>query len=160
MSALQIPAEHDPFRFDRFKSAIHRVETPNYNQRAGEILDDLSRRQAQSAFLTVKYGLINAEEELDRISAIEPDWDSYGAPSPSPAAILASREILRALAGDLILPSAIVASADGGVSIYFMSRNRTAYIESYNNGSQALVMYDQDGNTEVLELETKFPGPL
>jgi hypothetical protein len=46
----------------------------------------------------------------------------------------------------------IVPSAEGGVSIYFMSGNRTVYVESYNQGSQALVMYDQHGNTEVLEV--------
>jgi hypothetical protein len=33
-----------------------------------------------------------------------------------------------------------------------MTGNRTAYVESYNQGSQVLVMYDQQGNTEVLEV--------
>jgi hypothetical protein len=152
MSAAQIPPEHDPFRFDRFMPAIHGVETENYRQLAEEFRDDYSRRLTQSTFWTIKYGLIDAERELDRISNFQSNWDSYGAPPPSAAAILASREILTELAGALILPSAIVPSAEGGVSIYFMSGNRTAYIESYNHGSQALVMYDQQGNTEVLEL--------
>jgi hypothetical protein len=152
MPAAQTPAEHDPFRFDRFPPAIHEVETENYKRRTGEIRDDLSRMLAQSTFWTIKYGLIDAERELDRISNMEPDWDSYGAEPPSDKAIRATRETLKELVGDLLLPSAIVPSAEGGVSIYFMSGNRTAYIETYNQGSQALVMYDQQGNTEVLEL--------
>jgi hypothetical protein len=152
MPQAQIPPERDPFRFDRFRPAIHRVETPNYNQRTGELRDDLLRRREQSVFLTIKYGLIDAEGELHRISSMERDWDSYGAEPPRANSIRASREILEDLAGALILPSTIVPSAEGGVSIYFMTGNRTAYVESYNQGSQVLVMYDQQGNTEVLEV--------
>jgi hypothetical protein len=79
-------------------------------------------------------------------------WDSYGAETPDGNAVRASREILQELAGALILPSTIVPSAEGGVSIYFMTGHRTVYIESYNQGSQTLVMYDQDGTAEVLEI--------
>jgi hypothetical protein len=129
------------------------VETPSYDQRAGEFRDDLLRRLEQSTFLTIKYGLIDAEGALDRISHMERDWDTYGAEPPTANAIRASREILKDLAESLLLPSTIVPSAEGGVSIYFMTGQRTVYIESYNQGSQALVMYDQSGNTEVLEIE-------
>jgi hypothetical protein len=157
MPAVQMPPENDPFRFDRFRPAIHEVETQNYKQRTGEIRDDLFRRLEQSTFLTIKYGLIDAEGELDRISNMTTDWDSYGAEPPSADAIRASREILGELAGALILPSTIVPSAEGGVSIYFMTGNRTAYIETYNQGTQVLVMYDQQGNTEVLDLGNDIP---
>ncbi len=34
---------------------------------------------------------------------------------------------------------------------------RTVYVESYNQGFQALVMYDQDGNAEVLEIGRDIP---
>jgi hypothetical protein len=155
--AAQIPPERDPFRLDRFKTAIHGVETQNYNQRTGEIRVNLARMLEQSTFLTIKYGLIDAQGELDRISNMESDWDSYGAEPPGADAIRASREILTELAGALILPSTIVPSAEGGVSIYFMSGDRTAYIETYNQGPQALVMYDQHGSTEVLELGSDIP---
>jgi hypothetical protein len=152
MPAARMPPERDPFRLDRFRPAIHRVETPSYNQRAGELWDDWFRRLEQSTFLTIKYGLIDAEGALDRISSMERDWDSYGAEPPGANAIRASKEILQELAGALILPSAIVPSAEGGISIYFMTGHRTVYVESYNEGSQALVMYDQNGNAEVLEI--------
>ena len=152
MPAAQQPPERDPFRSDRFRPAIQRVETPNYNQRIGELRNDWGSRLKQSASLTIKYGLIDAEGALDRISRMESDWDSYGAAAPSVHAIQASREILEELAEALILPSTIVPSADGGVSVYFMSGDRTVYVESYRQGTQALVMYDQVGNAEVLEI--------
>lgn len=157
MPAIQMPPERDPFRLDRFKTAIHRVETASYNQRTGELRDDLTRWRVQSTFLTIKYGLIDAEAALDRISKMERDWDSYGAEPPDANAVRASKEILEELAGSLILPSTIVPSAEGGVSIYFMTGHRTVYIESYNQGSQTLVMYDQDGTAEVLEIGPDIP---
>ena len=135
MPAAQVPPARDPFWIDRFRPAIHRVETPNYNQRTGELRDDWLRRLEQSTFLTIKYGLIDAEEALDRISSMERDWDSYGAEPPSANAIRASRETLEELAGALILPSTIVPSAEGGVSFYFMTGHRTVYVETYNRGS-------------------------
>jgi hypothetical protein len=134
------------------RPAIHRVETQNYNQRASEITEDLFRRLGQSTYLTVKYGLVDAEGALDRISAMEMGWDSYGAEPPAADAIRASKGILRQLATELILPSTIVPSAEGGVSLYFMKSQRTVYVESYNEGSQSLVMYDRDGSAEVLEI--------
>src|SRR5580704_7883527 len=118
MPAAQIPPQRDAFRADRFRPSIHGVETQNYNQSTGEVREDFLRRLEQSTFLTIKYGLIDAEEELDRISNMTRDWDSYGAEAPSPDAIRASREILNELAGALILPSTIVPSAEGGVSTY------------------------------------------
>jgi len=157
MPAVQMPPERDPFWHDRFIPAICRVETGNYSQRTRELRDDWFRRRDQSTFLTIKYGLIDAERALDRISNMERDWDSYGAEPPSADAVRASKEILEELAGALILPSTIVPSAEGGVSIYFMTGRRTVYVESYNQGSQALVMYDNNGDAEVLEIGREIP---
>lgn len=146
------PPERDPFRFDRFKPAIHRVESVGYDQRAGEVLDYLQRSLGQSKFLRIKYGLIDAQGTLDRLSRLESGWDSYGAEPPGPEAIRSSKEVLDQLAGDLILPSTIVPSAEGCVSIYFMTGDRTAFVESNNQGGQALVMYDRNGDVNVLEI--------
>jgi hypothetical protein len=122
-------------------------------------LDDLLRegfKTSGSAFWTIKYGLTHAEQELDGLGNLAQNWDSYGAEPPSREAIQASRTVLAELAGALILPSTIVPSASGGVSIYFMSGDRTAYIESYNDGNQALVMYGEHEPPEVLELGTEI----
>lgn len=146
------PRERDPFRFERFKPAIHRVESVSYGQRTGEVLEYWQRSLGQSKFLRVKYGLIDAEGTLDRLSRLESGWDSYGAAPPGPEAIQLSKEVLNQLAGDLILPSTIVPSAEGGVSIYFMTGDRTAFVETNNEGVQALVMYDRNGALDVLEI--------
>ena len=111
----------------------------------------------QGIFLTIKYGMINGQATLDRTSKMEPNWDSYGAEAPSADSIKASKAILAKLSKELVLPSAIVASAGGGISIYFIVGSRTAYVETYNDGSQALVMYDKDGNSEILEIGSEIP---
>jgi len=49
-------------------------------------------------------------------------------------AVRASKEILEELAGALILAVYNRPSAEGGISIYFMTGHRTVYIESYNQG--------------------------
>jgi hypothetical protein len=38
-----------------------------------------------------------------------------------------------------------------------MSGQRTVYVESYNHGTQVLVMYDQEGNADVLEIGRDIP---
>jgi len=128
------------------------VQTDNYRPTATQALAVWVEKRSQSTSLRIKYGLMDAESELSRLSVLRSNWDSYGADAPSAQAIDAARIILNELAATLIRPSTVVASASGGVSIYFMHGNRTAYIENYNDGSQALVMYDQNGSTEVLEL--------
>jgi hypothetical protein len=144
MPSTPPPPQTELFRLERFRPEVHRAETQDYTS----VFNNLS----QSTFWKVKYGLLDADVELERISGIEANWDSYGAEPPSATAISVSRAILAELAGSLILPSAIVPSAEGGVSIYFMSGDRSAYVETDNQGAQALVLYDQLGNTEVLEL--------
>jgi hypothetical protein len=134
--------------FDRYIPKIERIENENYNELAKRAFGSV----IESKFLEIKYGLIDADVELKKLARLTPGWDSYGAESPSAAAIDASRRTLRELAVGLILPSSIVPSAGGGVSIYFMDNDRTAYIENYNDGTQALVMYDLHGHTDVLEI--------
>ncbi|MGH2559593.1 MAG: hypothetical protein ACRDJH_11055 [Thermomicrobiales bacterium] len=60
---------------------------------------------------------------LNELADLPPDWDSYGANPPNPAAIAKAREILLELtqplrlAGTRIEPSTIGARADGGIMI-------------------------------------------
>src|SRR6266852_3425578 len=121
-----MPALHVPpvGHLDRFVPAIRRVETSNYAELLREWSNMFSQRLSQSTFLTTKYGLINVEQELDNVSELQHGWDSYGAAPPTAEAIGASRTILRELAGALMCPSAIVPSAEGGVSIYFIKDDR------------------------------------
>src|SRR6266481_506682 len=83
--------------FDRFGPGLRRVETENYSQRTDELARDWRKMISQSAFLRIKYGMIDAENELEAISHLTADWDSYGAEAPSPAAISAAKSILEKL---------------------------------------------------------------
>jgi hypothetical protein len=150
--APQATPDTRPRQSANFIPEIHIVETGAYSIKRDQLRDEVSNWLENSAFLTIKYGLINVDDELARLSQLQPNWDSYGAEPPSGEAIRSARSILGELFSGLILPSAIVPSAGGGVSIYFMKGVRTSYIENYNSGAQALVMFDQEGNSEVLEL--------
>jgi hypothetical protein len=135
------------------RSVSQHLETRVY----GHVEADLQKWLNGSQFLTIKYGMINSEEILQRLSHLSPNWDSYGAPSPNANAVQASREVLKHLAENHILPTSIVASAEGGIAIYFMRGERSAYIESDNEGDQTLVLYGRQIPTEVLEVETEIP---
>jgi len=126
------------------------VETQDYLNVTQKVRQSFNLMQ--SSFLRMKYAKHNIEMELQRMSLLRKDWDSYGAEPPSSAAIDAARGIIAQMADSLIFPSVIVPSATGGVSVYRFNHPRTVYIENYNDGRQALVMYDQDGNTDVLEI--------
>jgi hypothetical protein len=145
-------ADHPRHLRSQMEEPTAYVQTDNYRPTATQALAVWVEKRSQSASLRIKYGLMDAEGELSRLSVLKNNWDSYGADAPSAQAIDAARIMLHELAAALIRPSTVVGSAGGGVSIYFMHGNRTAYIENYNDGSQALVMYDQNGTTEVLEL--------
>ena len=146
------PAQH----IERYLPELSTVATENYSRRTEEIARDWTQMLSRSAFLKVKYGLIDAKGVLDALSHLRTDWDSYGAQPPSTLAITATRGILEQLCSSLILPTTIVPSATGGVSVYFVSGERSAYVENYNDGTQALVMYDRNGATEVLEIGTEI----
>ena len=151
MPVLQPPPPSNELRLDRYLPAHQITAETSCKVEPGELL-----KLNNSAFLSVKYArinrLVNEEHELERISRLAPDWDSYGAEPPAQESINSAKSILGLLAGVQVLPSSIVPSAGGGVSIYFVKGDRTAYVENYNNGSQALVMYDDQGFTEVLEI--------
>jgi hypothetical protein len=59
-------------------------------------------------------------ERLLKLSRLEPDWDSYGALSPSPQAIAAAGALISriiARAGAKGVPHEIMPIADGGISL-------------------------------------------
>ena len=78
---------------------------------------------------------------LDRMLLLRPDWDSYGADPPSDAAISLARAALFALWEEHLPPSAVVASAEGGVGIIFVWPGRYADIEFLNDGDILVSSY-------------------
>jgi hypothetical protein len=157
MPQPQIPPVRHLQTFDRLgQLAIHGGAPENYRAKAEELACMWIQMLSQSEFLRIKYGMIDAERELESMAALRNDWDSYGANPPSADAVQASKSILSKLYEALIRPTTIVPSAEGGVSIYFVNGDRSAYVENYNDGSQALVMYDRQGSVQVLEIGTEI----
>jgi len=71
-------------------------------------------------------------------------------------AVRASKEILEELAGALILPSTIVPSAEGGISIYFMTAIGLSISKATIRGLDTRDVRSQ-WHAEVLEIGATFP---
>lgn len=82
-----------------------------------------------------------AEQKLNDMASLAPNWDSYGAQPPNPEARVRAREILIVLQGLSLPPSAIVPSSEGGVAICFLESGRYADIECLNTGEILAVTY-------------------
>lgn len=83
----------------------------------------------------------NLDEQLATICQLGDNWDSYGAPAPSrETAELAHRTVIMSEMARA-LPSAIVASAQGGVALCWDVEDKHAYIEFCNDGSTILATY-------------------
>jgi len=87
-----------------------------------------------------------AEQKLNDMDFIAPNWDSYGAPPPGREARNCAREILILLQRQSLPPSAIVPSSEGGVAICFLESGAYADIECLNTGEILAVTYK--GNDE------------
>ena len=57
------------------------------------------------------------------------NWDSYGAERPSDATRENTLDLLRRLKRRGFAPSAVIASAEGGIATYFFHASKTAYVE-------------------------------
>lgn len=82
-----------------------------------------------------------AESRIQRLSALQPDWDGYGAPAPNRTAIQTTRRILSLLEPYDLNHASIVPSVEGGVAICFVRGDRYADIESLNDGRMLGVHY-------------------
>jgi len=140
-----------------YPSAIH-WSVRRYRQRASNqplrerLKRGIERSKEMSRSLTLESDFASAESELELAARLENDWDSYGAAAPSVEAIRRAGELLRDLRAKQFLPTTIVPSAEGGVAFYFISGDRTSYIEYRNSGEAILAMYAPVGEPEIREL--------
>jgi hypothetical protein len=87
-----------------------------------------------------------AEQKLNDMGKLAPNWDSYGAQPPTAEARDCAREILILLQSQSFPPSTIVPSSEGGVAICFLESDKYADIECLNTGEILAVTYK--GNDE------------
>lgn len=75
------------------------------------------------------------------------------AEAPHEKAIACASEILQKLEDDMVLPSRVVASAEGGVAICFMNGGSYADIECFNDGTILGVVSNEHDRPDVWEIE-------
>ena len=93
------------------------------------------------------------QAQLFKSAAYGANWDSYGAEAPSPNSVAAVQIFLGEAQALEILPTAIVASAEGGLAAYFIAGGRTSYIEFYNDGETIVAHYGADCLSVVAPIE-------
>lgn len=118
------------------------------------------QNDAQLTPVTVVEGpkewLHDCVKQLNQLSKLEDDWDSYGAEAPNQWTINCAREVLKNLASEDLKPSSIDASVEGGVCLSFQSKSHYGDIECFNSGEVFAVTSKNGEDTEVWEI----PYPL
>jgi hypothetical protein len=97
-------------------------------------------------------------ERLAEMTALEVDWDTYGAKPPSKRALSMAGEILLILRGMSLLPTKVVPSSEGGVSICFIEGDRYADIECLNTNETLAVTYRGTDEPVVWEVRHNQDG--
>lgn len=111
--------------------------------KSSEIANDISTREFDLHFT-----------RLHELQSLEEGWDSYGASAPQPRAIEAASMVLKHLQELQFLPDRVLASADGGVAIAFISNTKNrAVAEFLNSGEIIGLLYDLAGNSKTIELD-------
>jgi hypothetical protein len=88
-------------------------------------------------------------EQVEMMRLLSEDWDSYGAPIPTPATTRSAEQALKKLRSSMLLPETIAPSAEGGIAIYFASGSQKAFIEFLNEGDVVFARYGKDDQPNV-----------
>ena len=105
----------------------------------------------KSAFWRSKARFIEARRRLKSTVTLACGWDTYGAEAPNDVARGLARKILDALEADLLPPTHLMPSAEGGIAISFVDGDNRAEIEIYNTGEIAAATYS--GRSEPMAWE-------
>lgn len=77
----------------------------------------------------------------------------YSGPPPNDRALAVAREILDTQCAPLgMVPTRVVASAEGGVGLVFTSGDRYADIEVFNDGDIAVLVSSHGTGTDALDI--------
>jgi hypothetical protein len=88
------------------------------------------------------------------------DWNGYGSEAPNQLAREIAQDILL-VATNIVMPSRVAASAQGGVGICFYNGNKYADIECLNTGEVLAAISDRSGRPEVWQIgPTEYKGAL
>jgi hypothetical protein len=95
---------------------------------------------------------------LNELYSVPDDWNAYGSPAPTKPSIEISRGVLNSLWVENLIPDRALPSAEGGVALIFRTENdNRAVIETQNDLSTYVLLYDRKGNSRTLDWSD--PGP-
>lgn len=79
--------------------------------------------------------LLESLRRIEKLKALQPNWDSYGSPPVQPAAAQAAVQVLYAAQADYCPPPRIVPVPGGGLQIEWARGSRELEIEMLPDGS-------------------------
>lgn len=134
--------------YRRFDQNDEAVTSQVYSKRLRTALDEIYK----SAFWRSKARFAEARQRLKTTVSLEHGWDTYGAESPNDVARTLTAKILNALEEDLLPPTRLMPSSEGGIAISFVEGDNRAEIEIYNTGQVAAATYSAHSEAVAWEL--------
>lgn len=149
---------YDVERFDRLNEAREGLEQDVLAQKLSSddilkyykgILQGRSISTQASSFWHTEKVFAQLGEQVGMMHLLSEDWDSYGAPIPTPATTRSAEQALEKFRSSLLLPETVAPSAEGGVAIYFSRGSQKAFIEFLNEGDVLFARYGKDDQPNV-----------
>ncbi len=120
---------------------------------AGDYLRTALREIYASDFWVSKARFAAARQRLTTTASLERGWDTYDAESPNDRARALAAKILNVLEADLLPPTCLMPSSEGGIAISFVDGDNRAEIEIYNTGEVAAATYSAHSGPVAWELK-------
>lgn len=174
---MTIPQEAVPLDWKRVKEVPVATSVPKAKARRGHAKRSrLEEVQTPTAFVVHARSLLaklvpespdrfaEIRNQIDRIRDLGEDWNGYGAPAPSTAAIAKFERVLDTLLEAGFEPERVVADAEGGIAAYFFggtplaggSRPRYAKITVDNEGDILILLHKRDeGEPEAWQVPSE-----
>ena len=149
MAHLHQPLERRPTSAAVYQRLPRDEAITRFSRNIGQEIDSWRKR---SEFLRVDARLAEARERLASMALLAPNWDSYGAEPPNARSRALTTCILGLLQRQVMSPTRIVASAEGGVGIIFSDGERYADIECLNSGEILTAIYSGQDTPLVQEI--------
>ena len=106
----------------------------------------------KSDYWRSKARFVEVRGRLNSTVTLACGWDTYGAEAPNDVARALARKILDALEADLLPPTRLMPSAEGGIAISFVEGDNRAEIEIYNNREIVAATYSGFSEPRAWEL--------
>ena len=134
-----------------YRSFGQNDEAMTYGVYGGDLLAAL-KEIYRSTFWRSKARFAEARMRLTTTVSLEQDWDTYGAESPNDVARTLAAKILDLLEEEMLPPTRLVPSVEGGIAMSFVEGDNRAEIEIYNTGEVAAATYSAGSEAVVWEL--------